>query len=182
LLAPSIAGGLIAGGMCAAGGRGPVSVGVVALAVGSAWSAYQIGPVWTLVSEFRPAAPMREADAGGCPDNLRKLHTAARLYADSWDDVLPPSEVWMDRISEYVGDEGAMRCPAVAGDRYGYAMYDALGARVAGEVASPEREPLFYDSTAATRNGHDPFSSLPKPGRHDGSNNVVYLDGHTGGI
>jgi prepilin-type processing-associated H-X9-DG protein len=181
LLAPVIAGGLIGGGLCAAGGSAKVGVGVLVLLAGAVWSGVQVGPVWTLLSEFRPQQQAEAGDVGGCPDNLKKLYTAARLYADSWDDMLPPADVWMDRISEYVGDASALRCPSVAKGtekQYGYAMNSALSGKVISGLGKQATTPLFYDSSSLGRNASDPVSSLPKPGRHGGRNNAVYLDGH----
>lgn len=180
-LAPVISGGLVAGGLCAAGKRSYMAAALVVLAAGTSWSGYQFGPVWSLLGQFRTEPETAARDTGGCPDNLRKLYTASRLYADSWDDMLPPADVWMDRISEYVGDDSAMRCPAVgdaASGKHGYAMNRDMGSTAAGEAARPETTPLHYDSATLDRNANDAFTSLPRPGRHNGKNNAVYLDGH----
>ncbi len=183
-LIPVVAGGLAAGGLLAQGRRATTVTGVLVLAVGTAWSGYQFGPVWTLVGEFGAQPQAVTNDPGGCPENLKKLYTAARLYADSWDDMLPPADVWMDRLSEYVGDENAMACPAV-GDakagKHGYAMNRALGSKAIGEASNPQETPLYYDSSTLERNANDDVSSLPSPGRHGGKNNSVYLDGHVTG-
>lgn len=182
LVIPAVVGGLLAGGLLATGQRGGTPIGIVVLVAGVAWTGFQFEPVVTLVREFKPAAPQQaSANTGGCPENLKRLYTAARLYADSWDDMLPPPDVWMDRITEYAQDTSVFRCPAVAqgsADRYGYAMNRDAGARALWEISAPADVPAFYDSTSLGRNANDAYSSLPVPGRHGGSNNVVFLDGH----
>jgi prepilin-type processing-associated H-X9-DG protein len=40
------------------------------------------------------------------------------------------------------------------------------------------KTPLAFDSSTLTKNAHDPMTSLPKPGRHGGRNNILFCDGH----
>jgi prepilin-type processing-associated H-X9-DG protein len=59
-------------------------------------------------------------------------------------------------------------------------MNTALGGKKWKEVPDAAHTPLFYDSSDLAINAHDGFTSLPSPPRHEGHNNVVYLDGRIG--
>jgi prepilin-type processing-associated H-X9-DG protein len=181
---PVVAAGFVAGGAFAAGGRARASAGLIVGVVGLGWSAYQVGPVWSLAKQLRPAPAVKAADPM-CPGALKRLYTAARLYADSWDDTLPPAATWSARLAEFLPNGPAPACPAwgaASGEGPGYAMSDRVGGKAAGSFVAPGREPVFYDSATPGPSAHDPFASLPRPGRHAGANNVAYLDGHVAGV
>lgn len=116
-----------------------------------------------------------------CPDHLKKLYDAAMLYSDSYDGALPPASSWMTAIQDRVSDDAWLHCPDISGangPKYGYAMNSALGGKKIGDVKDKAVVPLFYDSTSMGRDASDAVTSLPKPGRHTGKNNIVFLDGH----
>ncbi len=119
-----------------------------------------------------------------CPNNLRHLAIAVRMYSDDWDDVYPPASVWMDRIKDRVHDAW-LHCPEVSNghdNRYGYAMNDALSAKSRDNLVNPAKIPLFYDSKNLKPNAHDALKTLPMPGRHMGRDNIVFADGHVAPI
>lgn len=122
-----------------------------------------------------------------CPDNLMRLYRAFAMYAQDWD-ALPPAGNWNDNeeLTSKVLQNEWMHCPQVSNrhdERYGYAYNDnvagrALHGRPLGQLSDASRTPLLYDSTNLAKNAHDPVMTRPKPGRHDGRNSVLYLDGH----
>ena len=61
---------------------------------------------------------------------------------------------------------------------YGYAMNAALSSTKRSAVTDPTATPLLFDSTILTKNAASGIDTLPKPGRHNGGNNVAYTDGH----
>lgn len=118
----------------------------------------------------------RASPATTCLSNLKQIGTGSLLYADDHDGRLMPRDVWMDGIAPYVKDEARFHDPEGPKGGYGY----AFDARLAGvkEPRDPAKAPLAYDSLNPIRNASDPLASLPRPGRHEGKNGVVYADGH----
>ena len=139
-------------------------------------------PYWAVAQQFQVKESMAELERGKtCPDNLRQLHKAALLYADEYDGMLPPADNWVELIKKNVPEDSQLHCPSVHGvNEYGYAMNPSLGGKRWQEVKDAAHTPLFYDSSNLAAGAHDDVSSLPSPGRHDGHNNMVYLDGRLG--
>ena len=72
---------------------------------------------------------------------------------------------------------------------FGYALNDALAGKKLNLNGKPLKTlpnasttPLLYDSTNVSKNAHDAVASLPRPGRHGGRNNILYLDGHVAAV
>ncbi len=127
-----------------------------------------------------------------CPENLKSLYIAFQQYAQDWD-ALPPAANWMDNdelVSKVRRNEW-LHCPAASNrhdDRYGYAYNTVVAGRKLGgkhalaDLPDAAHTPLLYDSTDLGKSAHSDFAgsaqSLPRPGRHGGRNNILYLDGH----
>lgn len=86
----------------------------------------------------------------------------------------------MDQVGVYAKNPWIFRCPTVApseeGVRYGYAFNSDLSMQTI-PAAAPQ-VPFIYDSINEARNASDPFTSLPNPGRHGGTDTVAYADAH----
>ena len=127
-----------------------------------------------------------------CPANLKALWTAFNLYAQDWD-AFPLAPNWCknsDLVSR-VPHNSELHCPAVSNghdSNYGYAYNDklsglSLGTKTAlSQLPHASTTPLLYDSSNLSESAHDAFTSLPVPGRHDGKDYVVYLDGHVASV
>lgn len=183
-LAPASAGALLAGALAATGGSARWA-GMLLLALCVAYlypHARQIGGIVRLVKEATAPAYAPEKNKT-CPENLRQLYLAAMLYADSWDGMLPPAKSWLTAIKDNVTEDNWLHCPEIGtteGARFGYAMNTELGGKRVSEIASPEKTPLFFESSDLAANANGSVSLAPSPGRHMGRNNVVYADGKTG--
>lgn len=157
-------------------------MGAVILVVGLFWFVPRARDIWQVVEQIRNAqTPYEPKKNKTCPENLKQLYNAVMLYADSWDNALPPAEIWMSAIRENVPKDEWLHCPEVAGEggeQYGYAMNATLGSKRVLDIKDAAKTPLFYDSTDVKMDAHDFVNSLPKPGRHGGRNNILYLDGH----
>lgn len=128
-----------------------------------------------------------------CPANLQSLYNAFEQYAEL-NDSLPAAENWQDNgdLTSRIPQDEWMHCPVVSNrhdDKFGYAYNSTLGGKKLNLKGSPLKSlpnaattPLLYDSTDLHKNAHDAFSSLPKPGRHSGRDNVLYLDGHVAAV
>ena len=56
-----------------------------------------------------------------CLNNLRQLQLAMHMYADDFEDRLPPRSyrsgaVWIDKLEPYYGDRNLLRCPVDRGE------------------------------------------------------------------
>ena len=124
-----------------------------------------------------------------CPENLKGLYNAFTQYAEL-NDSLPPADKWEENMdfTSRVPQDTWLHCPVVSNghdDKFGYAYNTALGGKKLNLNGKPlstfpdaAKTPLLYDSTNLGKNAQDPSASLPKPGRHGGRNNILYLDGH----
>ena len=147
------------------------------------------GDIW--VSVFKPKRPFATT---GCMENLRKLSRAMSLYLDSAD-AFPPKDVWMDELFRYAKADDMLveeawklfQCPelGLGSGVYGYAMNVALSEQLrpleqdAEDWVAAGKTPAIFDSTDMSKNAHgDPDKLLPKPGRHEGKNHIVFADGH----
>ncbi len=135
-----------------------------------------------------------------CLSNVKQIATGLQMYAQDYDEHLPPASGWMDTTKAFTAkgstkEKDVFRCPAAAlkvPDAYGYAYSTALAGKPLGKVGKPADAPMVYDSTNLTRSASDAVTTLPSPGRHHGrrgrpgglglggpANNVIgYADGH----
>lgn len=179
-LTPPLA--IFAGAFTGARGRATKLAGLFMLMAAVTVTFKILQPYWAAAKQFQVDRVVEEGTQGqSCPENLKQLHKAVLLYADRWDDTLPPADRWTDLIKENVPEDRQLHCPSINGkDNYGYAMNTALGGKRWKDMKDASHTPLFYDSTDFKPNAHDDYKSLPSPGRHDNHNNVLFLDGHIG--
>lgn len=182
LLAPVTAAAILGGALFGAEGRGSSAAGFLILLAGLLWFIPKAQDVWNVYQQIQAArVPYEPARNQTCPDRLKKLYDAVRFYADSYDDYLPPADRWMTALTDPTqtfAEEEILRCPDAADtDRHGYAMNSALSGKRFSEIENPSGTPLFYDSSDLRKDAHDNLTSLPRPGRHMGRNNILYADG-----
>ncbi|HZT44333.1 MAG TPA: hypothetical protein VFA07_19360 [Chthonomonadaceae bacterium] len=123
----------------------------------------------------------------GCAQNLQKLYFAFSQYAQDWGS-LPPADNWDDNeeLTGKVQRNEWLHCPAVSkgtDDKYGYAYNTEVAGRSLNgkplkDLPNAAKTPLLYDSSNLAKNAHDAMTSLPKPGRHEGKDYILYCDGH----
>lgn len=124
-----------------------------------------------------------------CVSNLKQVGLTFLMYENDYDDRLPPSSKWMDRLDPYRKDEHILHCPELINPNggsaditetspYGYAMDRFLENVVTTKLPEPEKMPLAYESTDLGRSATGFLTDVPNPGRHHGRNYLVYLDGH----
>ena len=125
--------------------------------------------------------PMQPA----CPANLKQLGTALRLYAEDYDDHLPPAKGAADLagslargengfLTQYVRNDELWICrndprwrelkASTSGPRVrpSYRWNDSLSGRALDEIAGPSLVPTLFD--------REPW--------HYDKRNVVFVDGH----
>lgn len=150
--------------------------GCLLLVVGGSILAAILFPVFAQARE--------KARRSACLSNLSRIGLASLMYAQDYDDKLPPSTQWMDRLKRYTRTENLYHCPSVApgGDRsdpsrpYGYAMDSRVSGKSTMKMKTPANVVLVYDSTNTARNATDAGAS--RAARHVGGASVGYVDGH----
>lgn len=134
----------------------------------------------------RPVRHSQVARSGGrrgarkperrCPDNLRQLGSAMRMYLQDWDDRLPAADCWSSGLSAYAKKPDVWYCPLRAPQTHSY----ALNRRLAGLSIRDEQIwgcVLLFESSTARKNAADEGQSLLSPGLHDGGNYFLFADG-----
>jgi prepilin-type processing-associated H-X9-DG protein len=123
-----------------------------------------------------PIHAMARAD---CLNHLKTMAISFQFYANDHDDRLPPRDEWLTQLEPYTEYPATPHCTVVKDpDLYGYSFNSGLEFARQSTIKAPQSTPLIYDSENLARNASDPFASLPTRGRHGGSNNVCYADGH----
>ncbi|HSV72910.1 MAG TPA: hypothetical protein VLH79_04055 [Chthonomonadales bacterium] len=177
---PAFVGCLLGGALLASGTSVSRLLGGLVAAGGVLWTSAQFGDAWRSVAPLLQRQEYQAAMNQECPQRLTQLGIALRLYAGSWDGYLPPADRWMTAIRDRVREDEWLHCPdasRVDPSAHGYAMNSALSSVRLDSVENKASTPLLYDSTATVVDAHDAVTSLPRPGRHMGRNNVLMADG-----
>jgi hypothetical protein len=113
-----------------------------------------------------------------CTRNLKGLSTAVAIYANDWDETLPPARAWGDQVAARLprNEPDVFRCPA-AGSPYGYAFNRALDGLSLARVEHPADTVVVLECDAANRNAAGDQASVPRPGRHVGNSIYAFVDG-----
>lgn len=127
------------------------------------------------------AKAREKARSVSCMSNEKMMSLGLAQYAQDSDEIFPAAASWMDKTAVYVRNDSAYHCPSASQrdpNKYGYAFNSQLDKRSLATINSPNVTETIYDSTNLARDASDPVASLPTPTRHDGYNNIAYVDGH----
>ena len=162
-----------------------VTLFVTGLALASEFSL--LNPVAEIAKQLFSSKKYDPVADKSCTENMQSLYHAFEKYVE-YNDSLPPAENWQDQddFKAAVQKDEWLHCPAVSNrhdNKFGYAFNAALAKRKLNgktlkEMPDAAKTPLLYDSTDLAKNAHDNVTSLPKPGRHNGKNNILFCDGH----
>lgn len=164
--------------------------GVLAV-VGFGLTTFKLKETVNLVEQLGVSsnAPKPEAPdvSKGCKESLEEVYRGFVHYAEV-NDALPAAEGWMDKedFLSHVQANEWLHCPTVStrkDEKYGYAFNKALAGRklngkALSKMPNAAKTPLVFDSTLLEKSAADDMKSLPKPGRHNGVNHILYCDGH----
>jgi prepilin-type processing-associated H-X9-DG protein len=162
-----------------------VTVVVTGLALSALFA--QLNPISSIYKEYFAGKKYDPKADKSCTENLQSLYFAFGKYVE-YNDSLPPAENWQDQddFKAAIQKDEWLHCPAVSNrhdNKFGYAYNAALSKRKLNgktlkDMPDAAKTPLLYDSTDLAKNAHDSLTSLPKPGRHGGKNNILFCDGH----
>jgi prepilin-type processing-associated H-X9-DG protein len=133
-------------------------------------------PAALLVPTFSGARG--KAQAASCVSNLKQLALAHLMYAQDYDVRLVGSANWSEALSPYTRNPALLACPSRPTSPYGYAYNSLLSGRQMAEMLRPAETSLLFDSNAGVVNAADAGQSLARPGRHQGGDNLAFVDGH----
>lgn len=110
-----------------------------------------------------------------CISHLKQLALALQMYSWDEDERLPPKQAkWMDILQPYTKAEFLYHCPAT-NQTYGYALNLELAGKQISEI-NPDGT-SFFETSLPGRSVWSDLFTLPKPGRHKGTSNVVTYEG-----
>lgn len=146
--------------------------------------AYLAAAVLGLLFVTKPYFSVRAAGRSArCRENLKQLSAALTLYAQDWDDTLPPAPHWGDLTALALRpgtEDSVFRCPSRS-SAYGYALSANLAGRPRSEVLFPGHTVMLLEADGASRNAIGGRRSLPEPPPHAIAL-VALLEGQVRGI
>ncbi len=110
-----------------------------------------------------------------CLSNEKQIGLAIIMYAQDYDQYLPPHSEWRTRLDPYLKTTVVYRCPAAPQLDCGYA-YDprVSDQRPLAAFGNPAATLCVWDAEAMAAG-----QTMPTPAfRHQGGLNALYLDGH----
>ncbi len=112
-------------------------------------------------------------NSGACHDSAEYYRNALMMYAQDYDERLPPSNRWADTLFPYTKLTYDVPCPSRPNAIGPYAFNAALDRRLLAKVNA--KTPLLFESNAGHRNHSDLLQSFARP--HKGKGWIVLGDG-----
>ncbi len=113
-----------------------------------------------------------------CINHLKQISNATLMYADDYDDKLPPAVKWSELLYPYTKSKRVFRCPEAPVPKLN--SY-ALNSKVAGlkltYIKSPDEVVIWFDSNPGSNLAGGPELLPPLP-RHTNGDNICFADGH----
>lgn len=113
---------------------------------------------------------------------MKQLAIGQLLYSADYDDRFAPGTKWMDLAEKLSGAPPDLRCPQAIKDdgpqAYGYGFNSGIAKKKPADIADYARTILLFESADSSRNVVGTEGDEKRPGRHGGSNNYAYADGH----
>jgi len=116
------------------------------------------------------------AQSTACRSNLKQVAVGMMMYAQDYDEQLPPSGIWQDGVLPYIKNTQVFVCPSRRHLVAGYAYNALLDRRKMKEILAPAGTPMVFESFLGVPNGADRLESFVTT--HSGRGNIAYADGH----
>ena len=128
--------------------------------------------------EGEPGANEPRAMQMACMSNLKQLGLAAHMYANDHDKALPDADTWTEELKEYAKNDAVFRCTGAPKLQWAYAMNRELSGKRIDQIHNPWETVLFFESDLNIANASGGPEDVCKPGRHEGGNVFLFVDGH----
>ncbi len=115
-----------------------------------------------------------------CLQHEKRILFSLRVYVDDWDETLPPTDRWADRVKDsdnHQMDNRVFKC-ATSTSPFGYELNAALGGRTMRSIARPESTVVLFEADATTINASGGEKDRIRTPRHDFSYSTGFADGH----
>jgi prepilin-type processing-associated H-X9-DG protein len=112
-----------------------------------------------------------------CQSNLKQIMLGIKMYAQDYDEKLPPAKQWIDVLQPYLKSGAIFNCPSVPkGQRYGYAYNAKLSQKNESILGESYKVVTLYETSALKRNAYGMGEGLTF--RHSDGANYAFEDGH----
>lgn len=114
-----------------------------------------------------------------CTSNLKQLCLAAHMYAQDWNEQLPPAEGWVEKLQPYFKNAAILRCPVDPQPHpHSYALNKAVAQLPLAQIARPAETILFYETTLPNPSPCGGAGDLARHPGHHGRVVLGFCDGH----
>ena len=117
-----------------------------------------------------------------CLSNAKQLGLGLIMYAQDYDEHLPPAGKWMTETQLYTKNKAIYVCPVVKADnpkvQASYAMDTRLSGKSLNKLKGLANQALAYDSTRTNWDATDPGQTFSPRHNEGKQGSLVFADGH----
>jgi len=117
-------------------------------------------------------------DEHKCRSNLKQLALAIHLYAQDYDERMPPAKRWAELTSPKYVSADSLKCPS-ATTPFSFGMNAAVAGASWSELANEDytKIPVLFEADAPVLSFSGGMKDVAKF-RHAGRSNITFMDGH----
>lgn len=140
---------------------------------------YNGGPDFLLLFPSFMSA-YHNANNSTCQTNVHQLSTTLTMYAQDWDETLPPSAHWADAaLTLKPVTVKTFHCPE-AKSPYSYVFNKHLDRLRLRDVSEPSQIPMVYEGYSVEFNAASDGKAIPPALRHNVDATIIgFADGHS---
>ncbi|MCX6367396.1 MAG: prepilin-type N-terminal cleavage/methylation domain-containing protein [Armatimonadetes bacterium] len=117
-----------------------------------------------------------------CLSNAKQFGVGIMMYAQDYDQHLPPAEKWMTVTQPYTKNKALYVCPVVKKESpktvASYAMDTRLSGKSLNKLKGLANQALAYDSTRTDWDAADPGQTFAPRHSEGKQGSLVFADGH----
>ena len=125
---------------------------------------------------------VEESNRPGCLYNAKLLGLGLMMYAQDYNEHLPPAEKWMTVTQPYTKNKAIYVCPTVKKENpkaaASYAMDTRLSGKSFSKLKEPDAQALAYDSTRTDWDATDPGQTFAPRHNAGKQGSLGFADGH----
>jgi prepilin-type processing-associated H-X9-DG protein len=111
-----------------------------------------------------------------CISNAKQLATGLLMYAQDYDDRLPPAHSWADGLDPYTKSRSGFVCPTSKQKPSSYAYNRLLNRANLKDIADPAAQPALFESFLHGWNAASTTATFVTP--HGEFGTIAFADGH----